>query len=223
VHRLSLDAVTRIESVLAIGAHADDIEIGCGGTLLSLAQTSPDAELVWVVLGAEGARAEEAQRSASDFTAGFSSVRIAVEGFRDGFLPYHGGDVKEYFEGLKAEVSPDLIFTHQQADLHQDHRLLSELTWNTFRDHLILEYEIPKYDGDLGAPNLFVDLTEPIADRKVELLLSHFGSQRDKRWFTADLFHALMRLRGMESNSPAGRAEAFYCRKLVIGAAPHAG
>ncbi len=217
MQRLSFDAVTRIESVLAIGAHADDIEIGCGGTLLSLAGTHPGAQVVWVVLSADGARAEEARRSAVEFSAGFASSRIVVKSFRDGFLPYSGGEVKECFEELKQDVSPDLIFTHQGADRHQDHRLISELTWNTFRDHLIFEYEIPKYDGDLGTPNLFVDLSDSIAKQKVELILSHFASQRDKRWFTGDLFHALMRLRGMESNSPAGHAEAFYCRKLVIG------
>jgi LmbE family N-acetylglucosaminyl deacetylase len=216
MHRLSLDAVTRIESVLAIGAHADDIEIGCGGTLLSLAQTAPEAELVWVVLGADGARAEEAQRSASDFTAGFSSVRIAVEGFRDGFLPYHGGDVKEYFEGLKAEVSPDLIFTHQRADLHQDHRLLSELTWNTFRDHLILEYEIPKYDGDLGRPNVFVPLEPDVVERKLALLEQHFPSQADKHWFDRETFVGLMRLRGLEAVATTRFAEAFTARKVVL-------
>jgi LmbE family N-acetylglucosaminyl deacetylase len=216
MHRFLLDPATRIGTVLAIGAHADDIEIGCGGTLLSLAETHPGAELVWLVLGAEDERAEEASRSATEFGAGFESSRIIVENFRDGFFPYEGGQIKERFEELKRDVAPDVIFTHQRADLHQDHRMVSELTWNTFRDHLIFEYEIPKYDGDLGSPNVFVDLSESVAERKVELLFSHFTSQQDKRWFTDDLFHALMRLRGMESNSPAGRAEAFYCRKLVI-------
>ena len=212
-----LDAAGRIKSVLAIGAHADDIEIGCGGALLSLAENHGGAELVWVVFGAHGDRVEEARRSAAEFASGFATSRIVVKGFRDGFFPYGGREVKEYFEELKREVSPDLIFTHQRSDLHQDHRLLSELTWNTFRNHLILEYEIPKYDGDLGAPNVFVDLSDSIAKRKIELVLSHFASQREKHWFTEDLFHALLRLRGMESNSASGRAEAFYCRKLVIG------
>jgi LmbE family N-acetylglucosaminyl deacetylase len=210
------DGAPPIARVLAIGCHADDIEIGCGGTLLRLAATYPQAEMLWVVLCADGARAEEARRSAADFTAGFRSAKVLLGGFRDGFLPYGGGDVKEFFEALKDEIAPDVIFTHQRGDLHQDHRLACELTWNTFRDHLVLEYEVPKYDGDLGAPNVFVHLDGSIVQRKIELLLGHFGSQADRRWFTEDLFRALLRLRGMESNSPSGEAEAFYSRKLVL-------
>jgi LmbE family N-acetylglucosaminyl deacetylase len=216
MHALSLGAGTRIERMLAIGAHADDIEIGCGGTVLQLAEMHPDAEMLWLVLSADGVRADEAHRSALEFTAGFASSRIVVESFRDGFFPYDGGAVKERFEALKHEISPDLIFTHRSGDRHQDHRLVCELTWNTFRDHLILEYEIPKYDGDLGAPNLFVHLSDGIAQRKVDAILTHFATQRDKHWFSEDLFHGLMRIRGMESNSPARRAEAFYCRKVVM-------
>jgi LmbE family N-acetylglucosaminyl deacetylase len=214
---LRLGAGERVESVLAIGAHADDIEIGCGGTLLSLAELYPEATVHWVVLGADGPRAEEARSSAADFTAGFSSAEIVVESFRDGYLPYSNGAVKDRFEQLKREVTPDLIFTHQRNDLHQDHRHAGELTWNTFRDHLIFEYEIPKYDGDLGAPNLFVPLSEAVATRKIELILGHFATQSDKRWFDEDLFHSLMRIRGMEMHAPAGRAEAFYARKVVLG------
>ena len=202
--------------VLAIGAHADDVEIGCGGTLLRLAETYPDAEIEWVVLSGDGERGEEARRSAADFAAGFASLRVVLGGFRDGFLPYTGEAVKSFFENLKAEVAPDVIFTHQRTDLHQDHRLACELTWNTWRDHLIVEYEVPKYDGDLGAPNLFVPLDGSVATKKIEFLLGHFGSQLDRRWFTEDLFRALLRVRGMESNSPTGLAEAFYCRKLVL-------
>ena len=213
---LSLDAGRRLASVLAIGAHADDIEIGCGGTLLRLAETHPDVRVHWVVLSGDGDRTHEARRSAEDFARGFASAEIVVEDFRDGFFPYGGGDVKEFFEKLKEKTSPDVIFTHQRADLHQDHRVVSELTWNTFRDHLIMEYEIPKYDGDMGAPNVFVHLSKSTAARKVELLLAHFQTQLDKRWFTDDLFLSLLRLRGMESNAPERRAEAFYCRKLVI-------
>jgi LmbE family N-acetylglucosaminyl deacetylase len=217
VHALSLVAEGRIKSVLAIGAHADDVEIGCGGTLLTLGETHPEAELVWVVLSARGERADEARRSAAEFVAGFASADIVVESFPDGYFPYSGGDVKERFEKLKREVSPDLIFTHQREDLHQDHRVVCELTWNTFRNHLIFEYEVPKYDGDFGAPNVFVELSDRIAERKVDLLFQHFASQRDKHWFTEDLFHALMRLRAMEANSASKRVEAFYCRKLVFG------
>jgi LmbE family N-acetylglucosaminyl deacetylase len=201
--------------VLAIGAHSDDIEIGCGGTLLWLAERHPDAEMLWVVLSAGGERAEEARRSAADFAAGFASLEVLIGGFRDGFLPYTGEAVKSFFEELKGRPSPDLILTHQRFDLHQDHRLACELTWNTFRDHLIVEYEVPKYDGDVGAPNLFVHLDAGIVERKIELLLAHFGSQRDRRWFTDDLFRSILRLRGMESNAPSGQAEAFYCRKMV--------
>jgi LmbE family N-acetylglucosaminyl deacetylase len=202
--------------VLAIGAHADDIEIGCGGTLLRLAETGPEADVTWVVLSSAGTRADEARSSAAEFVAGFASARVEVENFRDGYFPYVGPEVKDYFEQLKTTVSPDLVFTHLLSDRHQDHRVVSELTWNTFRDHLILEYEIPKYDGDLGSPNVFVPLSESNAKRKIDALLAHFASQRDKRWFTEDLFSASLRLRGMESNSPTGRAEAFYGRKLVL-------
>jgi LmbE family N-acetylglucosaminyl deacetylase len=200
--------------VLAVGSHADDIEIGCGGTLLRLARTR-ELEVHWIVLSANEERAGEARKSAEAFLDRAGSSHIAVEGFRDAFFRY-GGEVKEYFESLKARVSPDLILTHHGSDLHQDHRLVAELTWNTFRDHLILEYEIPKYDGDLGAPNVFVHLDEEAARSKVALLLESFPSQASRPWFTEDLFMALMRLRGMESASPSGLAEAFYARKVVL-------
>jgi len=213
----SLDLERGPARVLAIGCHADDVELGCGGTLLDLARRRPDLEVTWLVLGADGERADEARSSAAAFVDGTSSAStVLVEGFRDGFFPYLGPAVKERFEELKREVSPEVIFTHVGIDLHQDHRLVSELTWNTFRDHLILEYEIPKYDADLTAPNVYVPLSEEVVRRKVELLLEHFPSQRDKHWFTEDLFRGLMRLRGMEANSPTRFAEAFRCRKLVL-------
>jgi LmbE family N-acetylglucosaminyl deacetylase len=160
-------------------------------------------------------RAAEARRSAEAFLAGVAKTRIVTETYRDGFFPYEGGAVKELFERLKGEVSPDLILTHRRGDLHQDHRIVSELTWNTFRDHLILEYEVPKYDGDLGAPNFFVHLDDETCNRKTTLLLKHFPSQLGHRWFTEDLFRSLLRLRGMESNAPSGKAEAFYSHKAV--------
>jgi LmbE family N-acetylglucosaminyl deacetylase len=213
LNEASLESTLR---VLAIGAHADDIEIGCGGTLLRLAEMYPDAEVLWVVLSGQADRAEEARLSAAEFTAGFASSRVVQEGFRDGFFPYSGEPVKSFFEDLKGEISPDVIFTHQRADLHQDHRLVSELTWNTFRDHLILEYEVPKYDGDFGVPNVFVHLNASIVKRKIDMLLRHFGTQLDRRWFTEDLFRSVLRLRGMESSSPTGHAEAFYGRKLAL-------
>jgi LmbE family N-acetylglucosaminyl deacetylase len=202
--------------LLAVGAHADDIEIGCGGTILRLAAGYPGLSVDWVVCSADGARREEAEAGAEAFLDGVADRRVEMGSFRDGFFPYSGGAVKEFFEGLK-DRRPDLILTHQRSDLHQDHRLVCELTWNTFRDHLILEFEVPKYDGDLGAPGAFVHLPEEIARRKVDALVGAYGSQREKRWFTEDMFLGLMRLRGMESNSPSGYAEAFYARKTVIG------
>jgi LmbE family N-acetylglucosaminyl deacetylase len=201
--------------VLILGAHPDDIEIGCGGTVLRMAEGA-GAHVTWIVLSGTDARADEARRSAAVFLAGAAGSDVVVADFRDGFFPYEGGALKDFFEQLKARVSPDMIFTHYRFDLHQDHRLVSELTWNTFRDHLILEYEVPKYDGDLGSPNVFVHLSEQVSRRKVDELLRHFGSQLDRRWFTEDLFLSLLRIRGMESNAPDGRAEAFYCRKLVL-------
>ena len=212
----SLDLERSAARVLAIGCHADDVEIGCGGTILALAARRPDLEVTWLVLGAEGARADEARSSAAAFLGGAAKSEIVVEGFRDGFFPYLGPALKDRFEQLKGEVLPDLIFTHVGIDLHQDHRLVSELTWNTFRDHLILEYEVPKYDADLAAPNVYVPLSDEIVGRKVELLREHFPSQRDKHWFTDDLFLGLMRIRGMEAAAPTRFAEAFRCRKLVL-------
>ena len=210
---LTLDLAAGRErlAVLAIGAHADDIELGCGGTLLRLARDVPALELTWVVLSAAGARFEEAEAGANAFGA----TTVEIRDFEDAFFKY-GREVKDYFETLKS-VEPDLVLTHTDNDRHQDHRLVCELTWNTFRDHLILEYEIPKYDGDLGAPGLFVHLSEDLVRRKVDAVLDVYGSQREKRWFTSDTFLGLMRLRGMESNAPSGHAEAFYSRKLVIG------
>jgi len=204
--------------ILALGCHSDDIEIGCGGTLLTLIESLPSVDVRWVVLSASGDRDAEARRSAESFLQGAASAEVDVHDFRDGFLPYVGGDVKGVFEELKA-FAPDLVFTHYSNDRHQDHRLAAELTWNTFRNHLVLEYEIPKYDGDFGSPNVFVGLTRPVAERKVELLLEHFETQRDRRWFTSDLFFAVMRIRGMESNSPSRLAEGFYGRKVVLAPA----
>jgi LmbE family N-acetylglucosaminyl deacetylase len=214
--RLTFDlAPGAAPTVLVLGAHADDIEIGCGGTLLRLTAAYPELAVHWVVLSGSPERAAEARASAEAYLDGVANHRIATETFRDGFFPYEGAAVKEYFEQLKAEVSPDLILTHRRGDLHQDHRLVAELTWNTFRNHLILEYEIPKVDGDLGVPNFFVHLDDETCDRKTAWLMEHFASQRDHRWFTEDLFRSLLRLRGMESNAPSGKAEAFYSHKAA--------
>jgi LmbE family N-acetylglucosaminyl deacetylase len=197
--------------VLAVGCHADDLEIGCGGTLLALTHARPDLHVTWVVLAAPDARDEEARSSAEQFLAAAGSAEVLVHQFRDGFLPYSGGEVKEVFETLKA-VEPDVILTHTRHDLHQDHRLACELTWNTFRDHLILEFEIPKYDGDLGTPNVFVPLGEELVAEKLRLVREGFPSQDGKHWFDDELLRSIMRLRGMEC--AAHYAEAFTCRKL---------
>lgn len=202
--------------VLALGAHADDIEIGCGGTLLRLAAERRQLEVTWVVLCATPERAAEARRSAAAFLEGVERQRVVVRDFRDGFLPYAGAAVKEAFEELKLQVEPDLILTHHRQDLHQDHRLVSELTWNTWRNHLVLEYEIPKYDGDFGAPNAFVSISEAVLQRKIDLVLEHYASQRGKHWFTADLLRAVARIRGMECVAPEQVAEAFYARKVRL-------
>jgi len=202
--------------VLALGAHADDIEIGCGGTLLRLAAERPDLEVTWVVFCSTPERAGEAQASAEAFLAGVRRRQVVVRAHRDGFLPWSGDRVKEDFEALKKAVDPDVVLTHFREDRHQDHRTVSDLTWNTWRNHLVLEYEIPKYDGDLGAPNLFSPLAAATVDRKIELVLAGFPTQAGKPWFTADLFRAVARIRGMECAAPEGLAEAFYCRKAVF-------
>jgi LmbE family N-acetylglucosaminyl deacetylase len=201
--------------VLCLGAHCDDLEIGCGGTVLRLADGPNPPEFTWVVFSSDATREAEALRSAETFLRHAAGSRIVIKKFRDGFLPYEGALVKEAFEELKGMVSPDLVLTHYRGDLHQDHRLIAELTWNTFRDHLILEYEVPKYDGDLGAPNFFVPLDESVCRRKLGTILESFVSQRGKRWFSEELFRSLLRLRGMECNAPGTYAEAFYCRKIV--------
>ncbi len=213
---LNFNKPDRALRVLCLGAHSDDLEIGCGGTILRLIADGWSLDVHWLVLCSNETRGEEARASASDFLAGTARHAITIERFRDGFLPYSGPPVKEYFEELKKEPAPDVIFTHHRADLHQDHRLVCELTWNTFRDHFIIEYEIPKFDGDLGLPNFFVHFDEKIARRKVDLLMKHFGTQRSRHWFTEDTFLALMRLRGVESRSAGRFAEGFHCRKVAF-------
>ncbi|MFB2983181.1 PIG-L deacetylase family protein [Microseira sp. BLCC-F43] len=202
--------------VLCLGAHCDDIEIGCGGTVLKLIENYKNIIFYWVVFSSNQERAQEAIASANLFLKEAKAKTVIVKDFRDGFLPFSGIEVKEYFEQLKQEFSPDLILTHYRQDLHQDHRLISDLTWNTFRNHLILEYEIPKYDGDLGIPNFFVQLDESICRRKIQYILDAFKTQNNKQWFTEETFRSLLRIRGMESNSTSKYAEAFYCRKIVL-------
>ena len=209
------DAASQLQ-ILCLGAHSDDIEIGCGGIILRLAQQYPASLFHWVVFSATGVRAVEAQRSAALFIGASAVKGPVLKTFEDGFMPFVGAEVKAVFEDLKQTVSPDLIFTHNRKDAHQDHRLLAELTWNTFRDHLILEYEIPKYDGDLGQPNVFVPLPADVCEKKVRYIMDTFHSQHSKRWFQPDTFRSLMRLRGMECNAPSGYAEAFFCHKMVL-------
>jgi LmbE family N-acetylglucosaminyl deacetylase len=200
-----------------LGAHSDDIELGCGGTILKLLDDHDGVDAHWVVFSANHERRTEAEKSASIFLDKAAKKEIILKEFKESFFPYHGSVIKEYFETLKHAVNPDIIFTHYRGDLHQDHRLISELTWNTFRNHLILEYEIVKYDGDLGKPNCFVHLNDEICSRKIKHLVDHFRSQRSHHWFTEETFRSILRLRGVESNAPDQYAEAFYCRKIVIG------
>jgi LmbE family N-acetylglucosaminyl deacetylase len=206
----------KLNTVLCLGAHADDIEIGCGGTILKLLKEQPGLDFVWVIFSAEGRRAREARASARVFLKGSGEQKVVIKSFRDGFFPFEGREIKRFFEQLKRTVEPDLIFTQYRDDRHQDHRLISDLTWNTFRDHVILEYEIPKYDGDLGNPNLYVPLDAEICRRKTEQLCTFFQTQSNKHWFSPDTFLSLMRLRGMECAAKSKYAEAFYCRKLVF-------
>jgi LmbE family N-acetylglucosaminyl deacetylase len=210
-------ATGSLSHILCLGAHADDIEIGCGGTILKLLKMGVGRISVdWVVLSAPGQRSTEADRAAEAFLRRAKAARVSIEDFRMSYFPYVGEELKERFDALGADVSPDLVFTHNGDDFHQDHRVVSELTWNTFRDHLILEYEVPKYDGDLGRPSVFVHLDEETSRLKVDSILAAFESQRSKHWFSEDVLLSMLRLRGMESRSPSGFAEAFYCRKLVL-------
>jgi LmbE family N-acetylglucosaminyl deacetylase len=217
---IALAATDRIRRVLCLGAHSDDIEIGCGGTLLKLARESRQRGqgliVRWIVFSADAAREAEARRSADLFLADASSKEVIVHHFRDGFFPFVAAQVKEAFEAMKSQFVPDVIFTHTRDDLHQDHALLANLTWNTFRDHLVMEYEVPKYDGDLGRPNAFVPLDRATCDAKITHLMDCFESQRGKQWFTEETFRAMLRLRGLECNAPGKYAEAFYSRKFTL-------
>jgi len=205
----------KLKRILCLGAHSDDIEIGCGATLLKLTEEHPGLEIMWVVFSAEGVRNAEARASAKAFLKRTTKRHIQVEDFRGSFFPYQGEAIKAFFETLKP-FQPDLVLTHYRDDRHQDHRVLSDLTWNTFRDHAILEYEIPKYDGDYGSPNIFVPVSKEQLRQKGRLLTTHFKSQSTKHWFTDELFLATPRIRGMECASPTQYAEAYYSRKMVL-------
>jgi LmbE family N-acetylglucosaminyl deacetylase len=203
-------------SVLCLGAHSDDIEIGAGATLLSMQERGVRLDVHWCVLSGIGEREREARASASEFLSAAQRSQIEIMSFRDGFFPEQGEAIKSWFEALRERVDPDLILTHRKGDAHQDHRQVCRLTWNTFRDHCILEYEIPKWDGDMGQPNLYVPISAGALKRKVDLLITHFGSQRSKQWFDSETFLGLARLRGMECRAPERYAEAFIGHKLVL-------
>jgi LmbE family N-acetylglucosaminyl deacetylase len=206
----------RLNNILCLGAHSDDIEIGCGGTIIRLINENPTVSIKWVVFSSDSVREAEALAGAGMFLKGTQHRKVTIEKFNNGFFPYIGGSIKKYFEKIKLQDTPDLIFTHYRDDYHQDHRLISELTWNTFRNHLILEYEIVKYDGGLGSPNLFVELPISMCKQKVKYINTCFKSQKEKQWFSDETFYGLMRIRGVESNSLSGYAEAFYSKKLII-------
>jgi len=202
--------------LLCLGAHSDDLEIGCSGTIFRWLEEQRIDRITWVVLSGNAERAAEAQRSARSMFGEHPGFRLIVESFRDGYFPYTAVPIKDFFESLKPQVQPDVVLTHYRDDRHQDHRLVSELTYNTFRDHLVLEYEIMKRDGDIGQPNTYVALDDASVDRKLDHLMTHFGTQRDRSWFSEDAFRGLMRLRGIEAGAPSGHAEAFHCRTLVL-------
>jgi LmbE family N-acetylglucosaminyl deacetylase len=209
-------AKSEIRNVLCLGAHCDDIEIGCGGTILRLIKENHELNVYWVVFSSNPRRKREARAAARLFLGTKVRSRVVVRNFRDSFFPYEGKAIKEFFESIRKQFQPDLIFSHYRHDLHQDHRVISELTWNAFRNHLILEYEIPKYDGDLGSPNFFVALDEAVCEKKILNIMATFPSQSGKQWFTDDTFRSLLRLRGVESNAEGRYAEGFYCRKAVV-------
>jgi len=208
--------LNRIKRMLCLGAHSDDIEIGCGATILRLIREHPDIRIYWLVFSAQGVRAREAKQSAADFLRGVRSKQIRTMTFRESYFPSEWSAIKDAFEQVKSEFEPDLVLTQYRDDRHQDHRVLSDLAWNTFRNHLVLEYEIPKYDGDLGQPNVFVPISRELCERKIAALMQHFKSQTSRHWFTEDTFWALLRLRGIESAAKSGFAEAFYGRKLTV-------
>jgi LmbE family N-acetylglucosaminyl deacetylase len=215
---LPFASFANVRNVLCLGAHCDDIEIGAGGTLLRLIGAYPHLRVHWVVFGGKDpARAAEARRSADAYLNGCAGHSVDVQHYADSFFQYSGEAIKRHFLAIREQFQADVVFTHHGDDRHQDHRLINEFTWNTFRDHQILEYEIPKWDGDLSRPTVYSPLDEAVMTRKIDLLMTHFGTQRSKQWFTPDTFRGLMRLRGLECNAPSGFAEAFHSRKIVIG------
>lgn len=212
---VSLTDLSRVKRCLLIGAHSDDVEIGCGGLVQRLLDASPQCVLTWVVLSGDDARHAEAAAAARDLVGERGKLDLRLKSFPDRFFPGTHAAIKAYFDQLgHDQPRPDLVLVHARDDRHQDHRVCAELAWNTFRDEPILEYEVPKWDGELPTPNVFVALTDEQAARKCAVLMRHFGTQRSKRWFDEELFRGLMRLRGVECG--AKYAEAFVARKLVV-------
>jgi LmbE family N-acetylglucosaminyl deacetylase len=203
-------------TILCLGAHCDDIEIGCGGTLIELRDRHPQLRFIWVVFSGDAVRERETRAAAAALLGAGANVTVEVHQFRGSFFPYCGTEIKDMFQAVRSRVEPDLLMTHYLSDRHQDHRVIAELTWNTFRSHAILEYEIPKYEGDLAQPEAYCPLSPATVDLKIATLLQYFPSQHGHQWFDADLFRGHLRIRGVECNSPTRYAEAFHARKLVL-------
>ena len=216
IYRVKVFDKNQKPNILCLGAHPDDIEIGCGGTILRLVKELPEAQFYWIVFSGNQIRHKEAYDSATIFLEKAKAKKIDIQGFRESYFPFVGARIKDYFEKLGKEISPDIVFTHHRSDAHQDHRVVSDLTWNTFRHHFILEYEIPKYDGDLEVPNWYVLLEEAHVKRKIDNLLEVYQTQKQKPWFDEETFRSILKIRGIESRSPTKYAEAFYCRKIVF-------
>lgn len=203
-------------NILCLGAHSDDIEIGCGGTILRILQEFDNIWVKWIVFSALKDRKTEAVQSAKNFLNSVKKQDVIIKDYKENYFPFIGDKIKDYYDEIKYNYNPDIIFTHYKNDAHQDHKIISDITWNTFRNHMILEYEIPKYDGDLGSPNVFIKLPENVCQQKIEYVMNTFKTQKRKNWFTDDTFWSLLRLRGMEAKSPSKYAEAFYCKKIIF-------
>jgi LmbE family N-acetylglucosaminyl deacetylase len=208
-------ALNKKPKILCLGAHSDDIEIGCGASLLRLIEEFSNPELCWVVFSGNERRQKEAVESAAELLVDIKKKRVLIKSFRESYFPYIGEEIKDYFEEIADDFNPDIIFTHFLNDAHQDHRLISHLTWNTFRDHLIFEYEIPKYENDQFTPNVYMTATSALVQKKINMVINNFPSQKEKKWFNEATFRAVLTLRGNESNSPTGYSEAFHCRKII--------
>ncbi len=210
--RARLDGARRI---VCLGAHPDDIEIGCGGTIRRWT-AERDLEVTWAVLSGEGVRADEARAGAATFLTDAATASVEIADFPDSRFPADWAAIKTWIHDLASRAEPDLVFTHRLEDRHQDHRVVGEIAWQAFRDAVILEYEIPKWEGDPGVANAYVSLDRETVDAKVDALLATFESQREKPWFDAETFRGLMRLRGVECHAADGYAEAFTCRKILL-------